>query len=45
MDRLNKGVILISILLVFTFTVAMAFIKYYILYHGFLKVIINNKGI
>ena len=24
--------------------VAMAFIKYYVLYHGFPKAIINNKG-
>ena len=42
-DRLNKGVILIPILLIFTPAVATAFIKYYILYHGFLKAIINNK--
>ena len=44
-DRLNKGIILILILLIFTPAVAMAFIKRYILYHGFPKVIINNKGI
>ena len=43
-DWLNKGIILILILLIFTPAVAMAFIKHYILYHGFLKVIINNKG-
>ena len=43
-DRLNKGVILIPILLIFTPAVAAAFIKYYIPYHGFLKAIINNKG-
>ena len=43
MDRLNKGVILIPILLIFTPAVATAFIKYYVLYHGFLKVIINDK--
>ena len=45
MDRLNKGVILIPILLIFTPTVAAVFIKHYIPYHGFLKVVINNKGI
>ena len=44
-DWLNKGIILILILLIFTPAVAMAFIKYYIPYHGFPKVIINNKGI
>ena len=43
-DRLNKGVILIPILLISTPAVAAAFIEYYILYHGFLKAIINNKG-
>ena len=43
--RLNKRVILIPILLIFTPAVATAFIKYYTLYHGFLKVIINNQGI
>ena len=43
-DRLNKGVILIPILLISAPAVAAAFIKYYIPYHGFPKVIINNKG-
>ena len=43
-DRLNKRVILIFILLIFTPAVTTAFIKYYIFYHGLLKVIINNKG-
>ena len=43
-DWLSKGVILIVILLIFTPAVAMAFIKRYIPYHGFLKAIINNKG-
>ena len=43
-DRLNKGVILIPILLIFTPAVAMAFIEYYIPYHGFPKAIINNRG-
>ena len=43
-NRLSKGVILISILLISTPAVAMAFIKYYIPYHGFLKAIINDKG-
>ena len=44
-DRLSEGVILIRILLIFTHAVATAFIEYYILYHGFSKAIINNKGI
>ena len=44
-DRLNKGVILILILLIFAPAVAMAFMKRYIPYHGFPKVIVNNKGI
>ena len=43
-NRLNKGVILMPILLIFAPAVAIAFIEYYILYHGFLKAIINNKG-
>ena len=43
-NRLNKGVILILILLIFTPAVATAFIKRYIPYHGFPKAIINNKG-
>ena len=43
-DRLNKGIILIPILLIFTPAVAMAFIKRYIPYHRFPKVIVNNKG-
>ena len=43
-DRLNKGIILILILLISAPAVAMAFIKRYIPYHGFPKVIINNKG-
>ena len=42
-DRLSKGVILILILLIFTPVVATAFIKYYILYHRFPKVIISDK--
>ena len=44
MDRLNKRVILISILLICIPAVATAFIKHYILYHGFSKAIIHNKG-
>ena len=44
-DWLSKGIILIPILLIFTFAVAMAFIERYILYHGFPKAIINDKGI
>ena len=43
-DRLNKGIILILILLIFTPAVTMAFIKHYILYHRFPKAIISNKG-
>ena len=42
-NRLNKGIILIPILLIFTPAVAAAFIKYYISYHGFSKAIINDK--
>ena len=42
-NQLNKGVILILILLIFTPAVATAFIKYYILYHRFLGAIVNNK--
>ena len=44
MDRLSKGIILILILLIFTPAITTAFIKCYILYHGFPKVIISNKG-
>ena len=43
-NRLNKGIILILIILIFTPAVAVAFIKYYIPYHGFPKAIISNKG-
>ena len=43
-DRLNKGVILIPILLIFALAVATAFIERYILYHGFPKAIFNDKG-
>ena len=43
-DQLNKGIILIPILSIFTPAVTMAFIKHYIPYHGFPKTIINNKG-
>ena len=42
-DRLSKGIILILILLIFTLAVAAAFKKRYIPYHGFPKVIINDK--
>ena len=42
---LNKRVISILILLIFAPVVTMAFIKRYILYYGFLKAIINNRGI
>ena len=44
-DRLSKGVILIPMLLIFTPAMAAVFIKHYILYHGFLKTIISNRGI
>ena len=44
-NRLSKGVILILMLLIFTPAVPMVFIKYYVLYHGFSKAMINNKGI
>ena len=43
-DRLSKGVILIPILSISAPAVATAFIKYYIPYHGFPKVIISDKG-
>ena len=43
-DRLNKRVIIIPILFIFTPAVAAAFIKRYIPYHGFPKAIINNRG-
>ena len=43
-DRLSKGVILISILLISTPAVTTAFIECYTPYHGFSKVIINNRG-
>ena len=44
-DQLNKGILfLILILLIFTPAVTITFIKRYIPYHGFPKVIINNKG-
>ena len=44
-DRLNKGIISIPILLIFTPAVAIAFMEYYIPYYGFPKAIVNNKGI
>ena len=43
-DQLNKGVILIPILLISTPTVTTAFMEHYIPYHGFPKAIINNRG-
>ena len=42
-DWLNKGVILILILLISTPAVAMAFIERYIPYHGFLKAIVSDR--
>ena len=43
-DWLNKGIILILILLIFAPAVVMAFIERYIPYHGFPKAIINDRG-
>ena len=43
-DRLNKGVIFMLILLIFAPVVVTVFMKRYILYHGFLKAIINDRG-
>ena len=43
-DWLSKGIILILILLISAPTVAMAFMEHYILYHGFPKAIISDKG-
>ena len=43
-DWLSKGIILILILLIFAPAVAMAFIERYILYHGFPKAIVSDKG-
>ena len=43
-DRLNKGVILIPMLLIFAPAVAAAFMERYIPYHGFPKAIISNRG-
>ena len=42
-DRLNKGVILILILLISTPAVARAFMERYVPYHGFPKAIISDK--
>ena len=44
-NRLNKGVIFIPILLISAPAVVMAFIEYYVLYHRFSKAIINDRGI
>ena len=43
-NRLSKGIILIPILLISAPAVAIAFIKRYVLYHGFPKAIINDKS-
>ena len=43
-DQLNKEVILMPILLIFTPAVATAFMERYILYHRFSKAIISDKG-
>ena len=42
-NRLNKGIILILIILIFTPAVAVAFMERYIPYHGFLKAIISDR--
>ena len=42
-NRLNKRVILILILLIFTTIMATAFMKRYVSYHRFPRVIVNNK--
>ena len=42
-DRLNKGVILIPMLSIFTPAVAAAFIERYIPHHGFPKMIISDR--
>ena len=44
-DRLNKGIILILMLLIFAPAVATAFMERYVVYHGISKAIISNKGI
>ena len=44
-DWLSKGVILIPMLLIFAPAVAAVFMERYILYHGFLKAIISDRGI
>ena len=43
-DRLSKGVILILILLISAPAVAMAFMERYVLYHGFPKAIVSDRG-
>ena len=43
-DWLSKGVILILMLSIFTPAVAMAFMERYVMYHGFSKAIISNRG-
>ena len=42
-DRLNKGIILILILSIFTPAVATVFIEHYVPYHGFPKTIISDR--
>ena len=44
-DRLNKSIILILILLISAPAVATAFIEHYIPYYGFPKAIISDKEI
>ena len=43
-DWLNKGIILIPMLSIFTPAVAIAFMEYYVPYHGFPKAIVSDKG-
>ena len=44
-DRLSKGVILIPMLSIFTPAVTAAFMERYVLYYGFPKAIISDRGI
>ena len=43
-DWLSKGVILILMLLISAPAVAAVFMERYILYHGFPKAIVNDRG-
>ena len=43
-DRLSKGVILIPMISISAPAVAMAFMERYVLYHGFPKAIVSDRG-